>query len=139
MFGDDGYLTHYDDGMPYKVRVEYVKSLKATKESKKYRAVCPWCLYIGTLADFMQINTRTGHTHKDFICPECGTHMRKPTTAIFDKGVEEYARWFWMQIYDFRAKERFMWNKVRDRLRVLGAANEFWRVHREEKKKRGKM
>ena len=79
------------------------QTLKRQMRSKK--ALCPYCLYFGTLWDFhTRLKNKRG---KHFIsiskckCPDCHQgYMKKTLVKISNMTMEEYSNWFWSQMFE---------------------------------------
>lgn len=134
MFGDNGEVTTEVDGksaQELKREAELQKELEALS---RMRAVCPWCLYVGTFDKFAELNEKTMSLYKLYRCPDCGQRMKEKTLRYVDElGAEDWCEWFWDQIFSYKQYERVSWEKLKGRLPFFGMTQIFWAVWRERK------
>ena len=133
------------EGMtPTQIR-RYREMKSELRKRSRLRAACPWCLYEGTLDEFSKISPKND-VFKNVECPECQSGMKQESTTILDQGPEEYSRWFWERIYQWRAYEKvggdgskYSWKRLTGRVKDLGFAHQFWTIQKQEKLKKLSM
>jgi len=138
MFGDDGELVREIDGMSPRVRKKYIQTEQEKRRMAKVDVYCPFCLYRGVEANFANVNMKTGEMYKTYTCPECMQNMKPKTLEVVARGAREYSEWFWSQVYSFKGHGRMSWDKVKDRVKVMGIAEVFWEVWKEMKAEKGR-
>jgi hypothetical protein len=135
IFGSDGTLVEPKRAITPENAHHYVESLKEIKGYETERAVCPFCLYESTLDKFAQF-TSDNKVAKTFKCKVCGQEMRYATLQIYDQGAEQYADWFWTQMYYFHGRDRFRFDTVKNIMRKTGCGDIFWDAQKRVKLKK---
>ena len=138
MFGKDGELVKDIDGMPPRVRKKYVESKREIIRRSGIETYCPFCLYHGVASDYTKINRKTGEIYKTNECPECTQRFNDKTIVIVSKGAQKYSEWFWEQVYSYKGHGRMSWEKIKDRLKIMGIADIFWDEWKKAKAERAK-
>lgn len=133
---DHGIMRELDEEMTAEQIKNWGKAQIEIEKRKHVRAVCPFCLYVGTLDKFTTFN-KDKKIAIMLECPECGAGMREKTTKVFDKGPMEYSKWFWSKFYlSFKhEKEKLIFESVKRVVREFGFTHIFWNVQKALKAK----
>jgi len=131
-----GIMRKMEETMTAEQIKNYGSSLKELENRKSIRAVCPFCLYVGTLDKFTVLRDNK-KIQVNLECPECGAGMKEKTTKIFDKGPVEYSIWFWTKFYlSFeKEKKKFVFDSVKKVVRRNGFSTLFWDIQKQLKSK----
>lgn len=134
IFAPDGSLI--SSGQSSADRIRHALSLKAFDKMGKKRAVCPYCTYIGTMDKFAILG-KTYMLSARFTCPSCNQTMLKRTLSVFDRGPEEYSKWFWesFSIDKKMHRNRFRFEAIKKTIRELGFGDVFWGEWKKRKEK----
>jgi hypothetical protein len=124
IFTEDGIKPTRSDLTPRQLR-RYSKSFRVIKKKDKERAVCPFCGMMSTQDKFMYI-TKAHIVSKMYQCPRCEQKMYEPTLKVFNKGPEEYSKWFWSQFYEWDNRSRLDVANVKKLVREMGFGDIFW-------------
>lgn len=143
MFTPKGTIDTTVDGMTTAERRRHTKMVAALKKRDKEQAICPWCLYRGTLREFSRTNVRY-EILKMTQCPDCYTSLREKSTRLVENlGPLAYSEWFWDNIYTWHGYERVggdgskeSWGKLSGRVKDMGFQEIFWAVQRAKKMNR---
>lgn len=115
------------------------RDYKTLQKWKRIDIICPYCLHYGNLAQFSTFKRgkRTkGRLAKTTRCPDCGISMKMKTLIKISKmEMEEYAYWFWENVFIWGAYERVSWEKLKERLKHFKYESRqvFWTVYHEFK------
>ena len=104
--------------MTPKMIQSYSKYVNEMNRRSRFRAVCPWCLYMGTLDGFSKMSNKF-EMMKKVECPDCKNGMMVKTTRIFDDPDNDYSwpNWFWEQVFMWGGYEKVRWEKVKTRMK----------------------
>ena len=111
------------------------------KRWERVQADCPYCLLRTTMdrfATFTQGTKKYPHklSRKTMRCPECGEGMRMKTLLkITNMSVEDFAYWFWDNVFNYRMMERVDGDNFFGRIRRwrYEDRNVFWAIYKEFK------
>ncbi len=96
----------------------------------EFKVVCPFCLYVDNIIRFRMKLKRGGYSRKRYQCPDCNQVMRKKTLTR-EATLHDLAEWLYVCIRMFNKPnekfyDRISWEKLSDRLKKRGWANDFW-------------
>jgi len=128
-FTDKG-LVSIDDNLTDLERRRRHRSVAKIQKFSNIRAVCPYCLYFGTLDEFKSL-TRAHIVAQRLKCPSCNEKMSKKLSEYFDNvSREEYSEWFWKEIYFFKGYERMDLDNVISIVKDLEFTEPFWEAQK---------
>jgi len=123
---------------PFKLRPNDLRTLKIWRRKE---VDCPYCLFRGSLDKFATYITGTMKYPKKlstrmFQCPDCYQKMQQTTLfKVTDMEVEEFAYWFWDNVFNWKMMERVDADKFFDRVKMWHYDDRqvFWAIYHEYK------
>ena len=136
MFTSEGEVATTAKGLTPAMQRRYGAAMAEIDRRRQLRAVCPWCLYIGTLDQFTKL-TKAKEVSKNIECPKCNAGMEAKTAFIVDElGPEGYSRWFWDQIFSWHGFKKAQWDDIKAAAKAMGFLSTWWNVYHEFKNRK---
>ena len=87
--------------------------------------VCPYCLHVDGINNYLISSPGGGVSHKQRQCPDCHVLMREKTLHQSDT-IVGYVGWLRSVMYYDKLTKRIKWDRIKKRLKERGIANRFW-------------
>ena len=97
------------------------KQIEEEQRQKDAVVYCPFCLFSDKSYRFGAGKMKT--------CPECGQKMHEET-LMKEMTPYQFGVWVYDYIVLYRGYGRFRWEKLKQRLKNFGMANDFWQGFR---------
>lgn len=99
--------------------------------------ICPFCAYKDKIQNFRVKLESGGYSRKTYQCVDCGQIMRK-NTLTRKISAYQWGEWLYSSIRVWSGDKgsfyhRISWERLKDRVKELGIANDFWNGFKDAK------